>query len=77
MHLEVCDSVKPKITTLKQRVELTNGDSINHHSDFRYAPAHNDSADRQLLLERSAECEETAKVQWHGDVASPSRIQPD
>lgn len=54
-----------------QAKRLTDGDRVDHDGDFCEAPAHDDGADGELVLERPAQDEEAAEVQRHSDVAGP------
>lgn len=55
-----------------QSRRLTDSDGVDHDGDFSDTPSHDESADAQMLLERSSESNEAADVQRNGDVASPA-----
>ena len=54
---------------------LTHGDSVNHDSDSRNTPTHDERADAQVLLESGSEGDEADDVEHGPDVASPGRPQ--
>jgi hypothetical protein len=53
---------------------LTDSDSVDHCGNLCYAPAHDKRTNTEMILERSADEDETADIQWDSNITCPGRI---
>ena len=51
---------------------LTDSDSVDHDSNLRNTPTHHDGTDAEVVLECTAERDESNNIDDHGEVASPA-----